>query len=120
MGYRDNRPLNPLHAMLLGFPLSLFTGALLSDYAYWFTREEHWLAFSLWLTVGGLAAGSLVLIWVLIGLVRAGAGRLRRSLLYFGALLTMCLLGSVNALVHENGMSATSPAWTILPPRSGH
>jgi uncharacterized membrane protein len=28
------RPLHPLHAILLAFPLPLFLGALISDFAY--------------------------------------------------------------------------------------
>src|SRR5690606_39235984 len=40
------RPLHPLHAILLAFPLPLFLGALLSDVAYRATFEVQWINFA--------------------------------------------------------------------------
>lgn len=112
--YRQNRPLNPVHAILLGFPVALFTGALLSDYAYWLSFEPQWSNFSAWLIAGGLVPGSLVLLWVLVGLVRARPGRMRRSIIYFVVLLAMWSLGLINALVHAKDAWAKMPAAIFL------
>ncbi|EHN71864.1 hypothetical protein SMCF_8723, partial [Streptomyces coelicoflavus ZG0656] len=43
---------NPLHAILLCFPIALFTSALISDIAYLRTAEMQWSNFSAWLIVG--------------------------------------------------------------------
>lgn len=113
-GYRQNRPLNPLHAILLGFPVALFTGALLSDYAYWLSFEPQWSNFSSWLIAGGLVPAGLVLLWVFVGLVRAGSSRMRRSIVYFLVLLAMWSLGFVNALVHAKDAWAKMPTAVVL------
>ena len=49
------RPLHPLHAILLAFPLPLFLGALLSDAAYRASFHVQWHNFASWLIAGGLA-----------------------------------------------------------------
>lgn len=112
--YRRNRPLNPVHAILLGFPVSLFTGALLADLAYWWTAEAQCVHLALWLIAGGLLPGGLVLLWVFAGLVRAGSQRLVRSILYFAALLGMCGLGIINTAVHAKGGEAVLPLGLAL------
>lgn len=112
--YRQNRPINPVHAVLLGFPVALFTGALLSDFAYWSSLDEQWAEFSFWLITGGLFAGGLVLLWVLVGLIRAGARRLRRSVFYFAVLFAMWVLGFANAVAHTKDACAAFPAVVML------
>jgi uncharacterized membrane protein len=103
------RPLHPLHAILLAFPLPLFLGALLSDLAYWKSFHVQWANFSSWLIAGGLLVGGFALLWALIDLVRSGTARRRRAAIYFVVLLTMWVLGLVNAFVHGKDAFAIMP-----------
>lgn len=103
------RPLHPLHAILLAFPLPLFLGALLSDLAYWKTFHIQWANFSSWLIAGGLLVGGFALLWALIDLVRSGRARRRHAAIYFVVLLIMWALGLVNALVHGKDAFAIMP-----------
>jgi uncharacterized membrane protein len=103
------RPLHPLHAILLAFPLPLFLGALLSDLAYWKSFHVQWANFSSWLIAGGLLVGGFVLLWALIDLVRSGTARRRRAAIYFVVLLAMWVLGLVNAFVHGKDAFAIMP-----------
>jgi|TARA_Y100001968_G_scaffold287573_1_gene289118 uncharacterized membrane protein len=64
-----SRPLaNPLHAILLAFPLALYPSALLSDIAYYNTAEIQWSNFSSWVLVGANFFAGLVLVWALFRL----------------------------------------------------
>jgi len=96
------RVLHPLHALLLGFPIVLFTAALVTDIAYLRTAQIQWTNFSSWLIVGALVTGGLVGLWAIIELVlawrRGGPGR---ALFYVVALALMWVLGLVNAFQHS-------------------
>ncbi|WP_129793332.1 DUF2231 domain-containing protein [Sphingosinicella sp. CPCC 101087] len=104
----DARPLHPLHAMLLAFPLALFVGALLSDLAYWSSHEIQWTNFASWLNAGGLLVGAFALLWALVELVRSR--RRGRPGLYFLLLLAMWVLAFINALVHSRDAWGSMPA----------
>lgn len=93
---------NPLHAILLSFPIALFSSALVTDIVYLRTAQVQWTNFSAWLISGALLFGGLVLIWALVGLVLdlRGPNR-RRSVIYVALLAVMCLLGLVNAFKHS-------------------
>ena len=108
------RPLHPLHAILLAFPLPLFLGALLSDLAYTSSFHVQWINFSSWLIAGGLLVGAFALIWALVGMIRSGTARTARPIAYFSVLLVMWVLGFVNALVHAKDAWATMPAGLYL------
>jgi uncharacterized membrane protein len=103
------RPLHPLHAILLAFPLPLFLGALLSDLAYRSTFHVQWANFSSWLIAGGLLVGAFAVLWALINLFRRGTASRGRLIVYFVVLLLMWGLGFVNALVHAKDAWATMP-----------
>lgn len=103
------RPLHPLHAILLAFPLPLFLGALLSDLAYRASFQVQWANFSSWLIAGGLLVGAFALLWALVDLFRRGTARKGQPTIYFFVLLAMWALGFVNALVHAKD------AWAIMP-----
>lgn len=103
------RPLHPVHAMLLAFPLALFLAALLSDIAYFNTFQIQWSNFSSWLIAGGLVGNGFALLWSLIDLIRFRRGGLGLSLAYFIALLATFVLGFINALVHAKD------AWAVMP-----
>ena len=102
------RPLHPLHAILLAFPLPLFLGALFSDLAYWSTFEIQWANFSQWLNAGGLLGAAFALVWAFVNLFR-GRGHRGRRVVYFVVLLAMWGVGFVSALVHAKD------AWAIMP-----
>lgn len=109
-----NEPRHPLHATLLAFPVALFTGALLSDYAYWASFQVQWTNFSSWLIAGGLLVGAFALLWAIVDFVRAGPARRGRPTLYVVLLLAMWLLGFVNALIHARDAWAAMPLGFIL------
>ena len=97
-GTTDVRPLHPLHAMLLAFPLALFVSGLMFDWAYFSTYHIQWVNFAAWMNAGGLLVGAFALLWALVTLIRSR--RRKRPLLYFLLLLAMWLTGLVNAFVH--------------------
>ena len=108
------RPLHPLHAILLAFPLPLFLGALISDFAYRASFHIQWANFSSWLIAAGLLVGGFALLWALINLFRRGLARKGRLAVYFFVLLAMWGLGFVNALVHAKDAWATMPEGLYL------
>ncbi|MBP0445372.1 hypothetical protein J8J14_11330 [Roseomonas sp. SSH11] len=108
------RPIHPLHAILLAFPLPLFLGALASDFAYSATYQVQWANFSSWLIAGGLLVGAFVVLWALVNLFRSARPRTGRSIAYFVVLLAMWALGFINALVHAKDAWATMPEGLYL------
>ncbi len=107
---------NPVHAILLGFPIALFSSALVTDIVYLRTAELQWTNFSAWLISGALLFGGLVLAWALIGLILnfKGPGK-HRSLIYVGVLAVMWILGFVNALKHsQDGWSSVGVFGLVL------
>jgi uncharacterized membrane protein len=108
------RPLHPLNAILLAFPLPLFLGALLSDYAYRTSFQMQWANFSSWLITGGLFIGGFALLWALVDLFRSGPARRGRAAIYFLVLLAAWVVGFVNALVHSKDAFAIMPEALIM------
>ena len=107
---------NPVHAILLGFPIALFSSALVTDIVYLRTAELQWTNFSAWLISGALVFGGLVLAWALISLLLnlRGPGR-QRSLIYVCVLAIMWILGFVNALKHsQDGWSSVGVFGLVL------
>jgi uncharacterized membrane protein len=107
------RPLHPLHAVLLAGTVPLFLGVLLSDIAYFSSYEVQWKNFASWLLVGGLLFGGCALLWALIELLRAVPRGTRKGL-YASLLLAIWILGFIDALVHAADAWASMPAGLIL------
>ena len=103
----------PLHAILLGGSVSLFLGALLSDYAYFKSYQIQWSNFASWLIAGALVFCGLALLFALANLLRARP-RAGRALLYFLLLLVTWLLGLVNAFEHAKDAWAAMPTGLVL------
>jgi uncharacterized membrane protein len=108
------RPLHPLHAILLAFPLSLFLGALVSDLAYRSSYQVQWANFSSWLIAGALFVGGFTLLWALVDLIQWRSAPTRRPVVYFAVLLIMWVLGFINALVHAKDAAAIMPEGLYL------
>ncbi len=111
---KHSRPLHPLHAIFLAFPLPLFLGALLSDFAYASNFHVQWINFAQWLNAGGLLVGAFALIWGLVGMLRSEPAAKRLRTAYFFTLLAMWALGFVNALVHAKDALASMPGALYL------
>lgn len=105
-----SRPIHPLHAILLTFPLPLFLGALLSDLAYSASYQVQWTNFASWLIAGALLVGGFALLWALVEWIISGPARTARHAVYFVVLLVMWVLGFINALVHAKDAWAAMPA----------
>jgi uncharacterized membrane protein len=103
------KPMHPLHAIFLAFPLPLFLGALLSDLAYWSSHHVQWINFAAWLIAGALLVGAFALVWGLVEFVRSRRTWAQPPVRYFAALLVMWVVGFVDALVHAKDAWATMP-----------
>lgn len=90
---------HPLHAILLGFPIALFSATIASDLAYLNTAEMQWSNFSAWLNAGGMVFGALVLLWAIIATFRAS--QRGRALIHLLLLAAMCVVGLFNAFHHS-------------------
>jgi len=91
------RPLLPPPlAVLLSFPVALFTIALFTDITYLRTAEVQWTNFSSWLIVGALLFGGIALAWSLILAIRWRTARL-----YVLLLALAWMAGLVNAFQHS-------------------
>lgn len=105
---------HPLSAMLLAFPLPLFLGALLSDWAYSTSYQVQWTNFASWLTAGALIFTGLALVWSVIDGLRPDNARGRSRWLLVGLLAATLILGFINALVHAKDAWAAMPMGLIL------
>lgn len=99
-----------MHILLVFSALPLFLGALLSDWAYAASYQVQWTNFASWLIAGGMVFAGFALLWAVIDFFRAGSARGRHLGLYLLALLAVCVLGLVNALVHAKDAWAAMPA----------
>ncbi|WP_041391724.1 DUF2231 domain-containing protein [Sphingobium sp. SYK-6] len=114
---RRETVLHPLHAILLSFPVAMFSGALLSDLAYLKTAEIQWSNFSAWLITGAMLGGTGALVWAALSFVlgkRRAPGR-PRALGYLLILAAMWILGLINAFQHSrDGWSSVGGAGLAL------
>lgn len=107
-------PLHPLHALLLAFPVALFTGALIADITFLNSSEMQWSNFAAWLNAGALAVGAVTLLWAVAGAVRFRA-KVRRAGLYPALLAIMWVIGLVNAFQHSrDGWSSVGTVGLLL------
>ena len=107
--------LHPLHAVLLAYPIALFTAGLASDLAYLRTAEIQWSNFSSWLIAGALVMGGLVLAWAIIGFVFPGRASRMMAGRYCALIVLMWGSGLINAFQHSrDGWSSVGPTGIIL------
>jgi len=101
----------PLRAILLAFPIALFTTAVVTDLAYLGTAQIQWTNFSAWLITGGLVFGGIVGLWAIIDVIRRRAG----ALVYLLLLAAMWVFGLINAFQHSrDGWSSVGAVGLIL------
>lgn len=104
----SGRPmLHPLHAILLAFPIALFTGALAADITYLRTAEIQWSNFSAWMITGALVFGGAVVLWSLFAVALPRRTGRARAAAYLLLVAIMWLAGLINAFQHsKDGWSA--------------
>lgn len=83
---------HPLLRFLTAFPIAFFTGALVTDLAYWQTANMQWANFSAWLLAVGLAMGALAALVGIVTLIVSRSARAHRPMLPL-------LLGSASVLL---------------------
>ena len=107
---------NPLHPLLASVPAACFTGALLTDIAYWRTAEMQWSNFSAWL----LAVGLLVAVFaIIVGLIDfildARIRALGTAWLYAAGNAVAVILAIFNSLIHtHDAYTSVVPTGLIL------
>ncbi|WP_375788647.1 DUF2231 domain-containing protein [Bradyrhizobium sp. Pha-3] len=111
-GQRRAKPdRQPIHQILVPFPVAYFAAAFVADLAYWRTAEVTWERFSIWLIAGGLVMAALVALVAVIDLFRGQRPAWVRALAYASA----AVLSIVNVLVHSrDGYTAVVPTGLIL------
>jgi len=108
--------LNPFHAILLAFPVALFTTALVTDIAYLRTQELQWTNFSAWLIAGGVVFTGLVLVWALVSVfLGLRHGDRLRTFIYSGLMAALFIVGLLNSLQHSrDGWSSVGTFGLVL------
>lgn len=98
------RAIHPFHAAMLAGSLSLFLGALLSDYAYSTSYQIEWSNFASWLLVGAMIFATIALLCAVVDLFRGS-----RAVVYTLVLAATWVVGFFDALHHARD------AWAIMP-----
>ena len=104
----------PIHPILVSFPIAYFTAAFVTDLAYWRTADVMWESFSDWLITAGLITAGFAAIVFVIDLV---LGKRSRALAWPHAVgyVIAILLSLVNAFVHSrDGYTAVVPTGLTL------
>lgn len=108
--------LHPLHAILLAFPIALFSFAVATDIAYLNTAEMQWSNFSAWSITTALFFTGLVLVWAGVEAVlgRRSPG-LMRALIYLAVVALMFVVGLFNIFKHsQDAWSSVGAAGLIM------
>lgn len=110
---RLERPLHPLHAVLVDCAAPLFLGGLLSDIAYARTYEIQWLNFASWLIAGAMVFTGFALAWSVIEVV-LGPARRGRALIVALLLLAMFVIGLLNSFMHARDAWGAMPSGLVM------
>jgi uncharacterized membrane protein len=104
----------PIHPIVVSFPIAYFTAAFVTDLAYWQTAAVLWETFSDWLITAGLITAGFAAIVFVINFV---GGKRSRTLAWphvVGYVLAV-LLSLLNAFVHSrDGYTAVVPTGLTL------
>lgn len=107
----------PVHAMLVPFPITCFSGALLADLAYYNSGGEvQWANFAQWLLVFGEIFGVTAALFGLIDLLRTPArARPTAVWFHFAGSATTLTLGLFNNFIHSrDGWTGVVPTGLTL------
>jgi len=97
--------------MLVPFPIACFTGALLTDIAYWRSADIMWSNFSAWLLTIGLVMGCLAALAGLTDFLGHRAVRAQSPAWpHMLGNIVVLVLSAINAFVHSRD------AWTSVVP----
>jgi len=112
---RRVRP-QPVHGLLLAFPVAFSVGAVLADAAYLASAEIQWSTFSTWLIAFTAMFAGLVLLRGLIDLIFARRdGRFGRAGLYGLTIAAVLALSVVNSFQHaRDGWLSVGPLGMTL------
>lgn len=90
------RRVNPVHGLLLAFPVALFPAALAADATYLGSAEMQWSNMAAWSITGALVIGAPALAWSVVDALR------RRAAWLYPLLLALAwVAGLVNAFHHS-------------------
>jgi uncharacterized membrane protein len=104
----------PIHKTLVSFSAAYFTGALVTDIAYWQMLDVMWERFSIWLITAGMIFAGLATVAYVIDLA-TGRKIDRPALPRVIAYAIAVLLSLINAFVHSrDGYTAVVPAGVTL------
>jgi uncharacterized membrane protein len=102
---------HPVHALLAPVPIVCFTGALLTDIAYWRSPDMQWANFSAWLLCVGMVFAVLAAIAGIVDhLTTARAHRPRANAGHVIGAIVVLVLALINNFVHSRD------AWTSVVP----
>jgi uncharacterized membrane protein len=106
---------NPLHPLLASIPFTCFTGALLTDIAYWQSATMQWANFSAWLLAAGLFVAAFAIIVGLIDFMTDRAHALGVTWAYAGGNVLALVLAIINSFVHSrDAYTSVVPEGLIL------
>jgi uncharacterized membrane protein len=101
----------PIHWLLIQFPVVCFTLVLFTDLAYWWTAHLMWHNFSAWLLFAGILFGALTAITGIIELLfRSDMRAYRPTWLHVIGSVIVLALALVNNFVHAGD------GWTAIVP----
>lgn len=92
----------PIHAILLSFPIALFSTAAMADVTYLNTAEIQWTNFAQWAITGALVFGAPVVVLAIVGAIRRRKrASARAAFTYVGLTGGMWVLGLIDAFKHS-------------------
>jgi uncharacterized membrane protein len=104
----------PVHLLLVSFPIAYFTAAFVTDLAYWRTAAVLWETFSDWLITAGLVMTGFAVVTFVIDLIR-GKQMDRLAWPHAVGYALAVLLSLLNAFVHSrDGYTAVVPTGLAL------
>lgn len=106
----------PVHAMLVGFPVSCFVGALMADFAYSQSPQVQWANFAQWLLAFGEIFGVAAALFGLLDLFMNPRGsRPTIAWWHWAGSVTTLVLGLFNNFVHaRDGYTGVVPVGLTL------
>lgn len=107
--------LAPIHAIMLSFPIALFSVAAMADVTYLNTAEVQWTNFAQWAITGALVFGAPVLLLAAVAAIRARRTPLARpALIYLAVVAGMWVLGLLDAFKHSQDAWSSVEAGGLL------